>query len=191
MRQKVDNNGPVERQINIGANEGNIYITKPTRWSKRFARLKEEVDKNIKIEKFIDDLVEYNTVLDGKSMPDKLKDGGFSESEILNATKRKQQYWKKFEKNKFFETAQVIDTEIFALIKFNFETYINPLIEVNADKITLKAELNEKVISPILLILNEEGYDDVLLNYSVNDILGMLYFLTGKCHINWAVYDNL
>jgi hypothetical protein len=44
---------------------------------------------------------------------------------------------------------------------------------------------------PVLKILNDEGYDDEILNYNVDDILGMLYFLSGKCHINWIANDNL
>lgn len=191
MIPKIENKQPIDKQINIGNNGGNIYVSTPTRWSKRFEKLKTEVDNSIKIDDFVEDLKEYNTLLDGKSMPNKLEDGGFTENEIIAAARNKERYWKKFEKNRFYETAQLIDIEIFALIKFNFTTYVYPLIESNSEKRIIKIELNEKVITPILNILNNEGYEDTILNYSVDDILGMLYFLTGKCHINWARYDNL
>jgi hypothetical protein len=51
--------------------------------------------------------------------------------------------------------------------------------------------LNEKVIQPILEILNKEGAEDNYLNYNANDIFGMVYFLTGKCHLNWKDYDTI
>lgn len=191
MIQRIDNNQSVDKQFNINSNNGNIYVSKPTRWSRRFENLRREVENNIKIDDFIDDLKEYNTLLDGKSMPNKLVDGGFTKDEIIAAAKNKEKYWKKFEKNRFYETAQLIDIEIFALIKFSFTTYVYPLIESNSDKKVIRIELNEKVITPILNILNDEGYEDILLHYNVDDILGMLYFLTGKCHINWAKYDIL
>lgn len=191
MSQNVVNDGNIDSQLNIGNNSGDIYTSKPTRWSKRFQRLNEEVKQNIKYEQFIDDLKTYNTQLDGKSTEEKLEDGNFTQNEIFHAIVRKESYSKKLERNINYETAQKIDTEIFALIKLNFEGYVQPLIFEEVSKQVIKTTLIEKVISPILVILNEEGGDDEFLNYTADDILGMLYFLTGKCHINWANYDNI
>jgi hypothetical protein len=190
--QSIDNNNsPIDNQLNITSNSGSINIYKKSRLSARFEKLKEEIEKDVRYNDFIEDFKYYRTKLDGKSMPEKLKDGGFSEKEIYKATIRKQQYSKKLERNKLYESAQIIDLELFALINFNFETYIDPLVELNTDKTTIKSVLNEKVITPILEILNNEGQHDIFLNYTVDDILGMIFFLTGKCHINWANYDNL
>lgn len=191
MGQRIDNSNDINQQLNVGVNSGKVILGKQTRLSRRFEKLKEEVEKGIQLDEFIDDLIEYNTVLDGKSMPDKLKDGGFSNTEITRAARRKQRYWKKFEKYKFYASAQIIDIELFALIKLNFETYVEPLIEESSTKNEIKQKVNEKVVQPILTILNAEGYEDDILNYTADDILGMIYFLTGKCHINWANYDNI
>ena len=186
--QSVHNNGIVEKQVNT---IGDVYLNNQTRWASKFQKLKEEVENDIRFDTFIDDFKLYNTLLDGKSMPEKLKDGGFTQPEILNATIRKEKYAKKIVSRQLFETEQKIDVELFAFIRLNFETYIEPLIENNAQKSNIKTELNEKVVKPILIILNEEGKDDIFLNYSADDILGMVYFLTGKCHLNWKIYDNL
>jgi hypothetical protein len=191
MNQDIHNENNVDTQLNIAVNEGNVYYRQPTRWSQRFAKLKKEVEGKVMYGEFIEALITYNTKLDGKNTEEKLQDGNFSEREIFEAIKRKDRYAKRLEKNKNFETAQLIDTEIFALMKMNFETYVTPLISENQSKTQIKQAVVEKVIEPVLKILNEEGADDNYLGYTADDILGMLYFLTGKCHINWADYDNL
>ena len=40
-------------------------------------------------------------------------------------------------------------------------------------------------------LINKDGEFDDYLNYNINDIYGMVYFLTGKCHLNWKEYDNI
>ena len=42
---------------------------------------------------------------------------------------------------------------------------------------------------PILEEINEQGSADTCLCYTEDDIFGILYYLTGNCHINWTVYD--
>lgn len=189
--QDVNNLASIEKQINVKTLNGNIDFSKTSRLGQRFKRLKEEVEKDIRYNDFIEDFERYNTQLDGKSMPDKLADGGFTETEIQRATYRKHLYSKKLEKNKLYETAQLIDMELFAVINLNFETYVEPLIEQGADRSTIKECVLEKIINPIMTLINEDGQDDTFLNYNVNDIYGMIFFLTGKCHLNWAVYDSV
>lgn len=189
--QEINNTGSVEQQVNVNRLNGNINLSKTSRLGQRFKRLKEEVEKDIRYPGFLDDFMRYNTELDGKSMPDKLTDGGFNELEISKATYRKHQYVKKLEKNKLYETAQLIDLELFAMINLNFETYVEPLIMRGAEKSQIKVCVMERIIAPIFELINQDGQDDTFLNYNVDDIYGMVYFLTGKCHLNWANYDNL
>lgn len=186
--QNVNNTGNVEKQVNT---TGDVYLNNQTRWASKFQKLKEEVEKDIRFDTFIDDFTLYNTLLDGKSMLEKLEDGGFNESELLQANIRKDKYAKKLVMRGLYETEQKIDVELFAFIKLNFETFIDPLIVNNSNKSIIKSTLNEKVVKPILDILNIEGKDDTFLNYNADDILGMVYFLTGKCHLNWKNYDNI
>ena len=90
-----------------------------------------------------------------------------------------------------FLAQQKIDVEIFSIIDNGFYTYVYPLILENQSKKYILEILNEKVIQPILEILNKEGAEDNYLDYNANDIFGMVYFLTGKCHLNWKNYDPL
>lgn len=190
-QQDITNTAPVEQQVNVNAMHGDIQFTKVSRLGQRFKRLKEEVENDIRYDGFIEDFKRYNTELDGKSMPDKLADGGFNALYIQRATIRKHQYSKKLEKNKLYETAQLIDMELFAIINLHFETYVEPLIERNAERSEIKACVKEKIVDPIFKLINEDGQEDTFLNYNVDDIFGMIFFLTGKCHLNWTVYDSL
>jgi hypothetical protein len=140
----------------------------------------------------MESLKHYLTKLDGIDMPTKLRDGGFSENEIIKATRRKEKYAKKLEKNLFFESAQWIDSQLFAKIMIEFEIHIeNPLIKNGANKDDILIAVVEKVINPVLDLINIEGENDDVLNYSLEDVFGMVYYLTGKCHINWKDYDSI
>lgn len=192
MDQNINNNGPIERQVNIKENSGPIILSNKTRFSKRFDKLNQEVASDHRYEGVMESLKHYLTKLDGIDVTTKLKDGGFSDREIIKATRRKEKYAKKLEKNLFFESAQWIDSQLFAKIMIDFETYIEiPLINKGADKDEILIAVVEKVINPILNLINEEGANDDVLNYTIEDVFGMVYYLTGKCHINWKDYDNI
>lgn len=189
MLQDIHNESSIEQQLNVGSVEGDIILSKKTRFAKRFESLKSEVLNDKRYDEVMDSLKYYITKLDGVDMSTKLRDGGFSEGYIISATRRKQKYEKKLERHKFFESAQWIDSQLFAKIKIEFEAHVEPLIFENADKKQILCAVVEYVINPILVLINDEGESDEFLNYDAEDIYGMIYYLTGKCHINWKEYD--
>jgi len=192
MKQQVENtDNQIENQINICDNQGPIYLSKPTRFSKRFEKLNKEVTSDERYDGIMESLKYYLTKLDGIDMPTKLIDGGFKESEIIEATRKKERYAKKLELNKFFESAQWIDSQLFGKIKMNFEAFILPLINKGTSKDEILKEVVLKVVQPILNLINIEGENDEVLNYNADDIFGMIYYLTGQCHLNWKDYDRL
>lgn len=193
MSQEIENkDNQIGNQLNINDNRGAIYLSKKSRFSKRFEKLNQEVASNERYEGIMDDFRYYITKLDGIDMPTKLADGGFTESEIIEASRRKEKYAKKLEINRFFESAQWIDSQLFAKIKIDFDAYVEkPLINKGAGKEEIIKTLVEKVITPILDLINIEGENDEVLNYNAEDIFGMVYYLTGKCHINWKNYDSI
>ena len=190
MKDQNINNNYVHQQNNI-ANVENLNITPKTRWQKRFEELKRQVENDERYATFIDDFEEYNTIKDGIGLEKKLSDGKFNETEINRALRLKEKYAKRVVKDEMFLAQQKIDVEIFSIIDNGFYTYVYPLILENQSKKYILEILNEKVIQPILEILNKEGAEDNYLDYNANDIFGMVYFLTGKCHLNWKNYDTL
>ena len=192
MKKQIHNHGNIEKQVNVENNHGSIYLTSQTRLARRFERLNKEVASQEKFDGVIEALEEYMTKLDGIGLEKKLEDCGFSEPEIVRAARRKIKYLKKQHKNRFYESAQWIDTHLFAMIKINFETYVEmPLIQGGASKKEIITTVFEKVVKPTFELINKEGEDDNVLNYSMEDVFGMVYYLTGMCHLNWADYDNL
>lgn len=190
-QQNNINNAEIESQYNFANVEGDVNFSKKTRWQKKFEKLQHEVRNDIRYSSFIEDFNSYNTVLDGIGLEQKLTDGGFTKKEITKAMSFKEKYARRVVLGEMYHAQQEIDVEIFSIIDTNFSTYIYPKIEDCIDKKIILECLMEKIIQPILNILNLEGESDDYLNYNSNDIYGMIYFLTGKCHLNWKVYDTI
>jgi hypothetical protein len=191
MGQDVNNEGEIQSQLNAANIEGNIYFAKKTRFARRFEKLNQEVKNDERYEGTMESLKYYLTKLDGIDAETKLYDGGFNEKEVISAIRRKEKYAKRLQLNRFFESAQWIDSQLFAKIKMDFEAFILPLIEIDSSKNEILKEVVIKVVQPVLDLINLEGEDDEVLNYNADDIFGMIYYLTGQCHINWKNYDSI
>lgn len=191
MTQEIINTVPVDTQFNIGENHGTINAIKKTRFSKRFEKLNAEVASDDRYEGTMESLKYYLTKRDGIDMPTKLEDGGFKVSEIIEAARRKEKFRKRLEINRFFESAQWIDSQLFAIIKMKFEAHVDPLICNGSTKEEILKVVVQNVIEPVLEIINIEGENDEVLNYNAEDIFGMIYYLTGQCHLNWKDYDSI
>lgn len=192
MSQEITNQGSIEKQVVVKDNSGKIYLGSRSRLAARFEKLKDEIANNSQYEGVKEALKYYLTKLDGIGMEQKLRDGGMDESQLIRALRRKEKYAKQLEKNRFYESAQLIDSEIFAKLIIDFETFVEmPLIKKGAPMEEVFQAVLDKVIQPALVLINDEGEHDTFLNYTVEDIYGMIFFLTGKCHINWKDYDSI
>ena len=168
------------------------YLPQVTWYQRKFLRLAEEVELDQRYNKTIEDLDYFETILDGtKGLEEKLTDGGRNKNEITLALRQKQKFAKKQEKYKYYESAQWINSHLFAEILLKFNDYIKPLIDSNVDKNTIFTSVGKMVIEPIVQKLNVEGADDNYLCYDAEDVLGMVYYLTGRCHINWTNYGDV
>lgn len=177
-----------------GRDINNVYNNyQPITWYQRkFQSLAAEIENDHRYDKTIEDLEYFETVLDGhKGLQNKLKDGGHSELDISTALRQKQKFAKKQEKYKYYESAQWINSHLFADILMRFNDYVKPLIEANEAKNIIMSSVLKNVIDPIVQKLNIEGANDDYLCYDAEDVLGMVYYLTGRCHINWKDYDNV
>ena len=181
----VQNNAPNAKEINNYNFNG-----KSSRYVSRLQRLAEEIRGNIKDDVF-EDLLFYNTKLDGtKGLEEKLIDGHFGRTRITVATHQKEMYAKKATKYECYPSAQQINFSIFGRIKNDFDTYVSPLIETDTPLKEIMKVVREKIVSPIREII-ENGANDEYLQYTSDHIYGMIYYLTGMCHLNWKDYDNV
>ena len=179
---KVDNYNPNAREVN------NYYTQSESRLGAWFRRLDEEFNNDIRLQKKLDDIKRYRTKLRHTiGLEAKLEDGGFSQSAIDKARRLKMYFAKKSTRFQYYESAQLIDSYLFAKLCQRFDTYILPNIESHP-LCDIRQMVYEKVVLPIIDEINANGSYDRQLCYNEDDIYGMLYYLTGKCHINWKDY---
>lgn len=179
---------------NPNAHEVNHYhyaSAAGSRMDSYFQSLMQEIESHVKAE-VLEELKEYTTKLDGtKDVEEKLTDGGFRPSRIEEAKRMKEMYAKKAMQYDCYPSAQKIILYLFAQIKHEFNTSIFPLIEDGESLRTVMEQLRTKIVRPIMQSLDANGAHDRYLNFTDDHIYGMIYYLTGMCHLNWKDYDNL
>jgi len=133
---------------------------------------------------YIKKLEHYSTAVDAmvSDLSSKLTDGGF-ENDIDWALQFKENYAKLLEENKFSLASQHIHVFLLAKVIVLFNQFIVDGIRSKMPKQETKQLLVKKVIEPIEELVG--GDDNVLELYS-DDINGMIYFLTGNCHLKWV-----
>lgn len=184
--ESVASYNPNAHNVNIH----NYQAARQSRLAGWFQKLKDESTTNMRLNKKLDDIKRYRTKLPRTiGLEAKLRDGGFSATEIETAKRSKMYFAKKSTKFQFYESAQRIDSYLFAKVAHSFDTYVMPLINSARPLADVKQAVFEHVVSPIVDELNDNGYDDDCLCYDIDNIYGMLYYLTGNCHINWTNYD--
>ena len=139
-----------------------------------------------------DSLKYYQTKLDGtKGVEEKLADGGFRPAKIQEAKRLKELYAKIAMRYDCYPSAQKIIYDLFARIKHEFDTSIFPLIEQQQPVTILMQNIRNKIVIPIRDMLESNGSHDTVLGFNEDHIYGMIYYLTGMCHLNWKDYDNI
>ena len=188
----VRNNSAIGAQANVKENNGTINIgNSRSRLSATFERLEQEILNNTRKE-VIDELLLYTTKLDGtKGLEEKLQDGGFQKMFIQKAIIQKEMYAKRATKYECYPAAQEIILSLFARIKNEFDVRIYPMIIKGADVPSIMQEVHKQIVSPILQMIETNGENDQSLYFNMDHIYGMIYYLTGMCHLNWRDYDNI
>ena len=90
-----------------------------------------------------------------------------------------------------YPSAQKIIHSLFARIKHEFDDNIFPLIEGQQPLNIVMERIREKIVIPIRDMLEANGAHDSVLGFNEDHIYGMIYYLTGMCHLNWKDYDNV
>ena len=188
----VRNDSTVGTQANVKENYGYISIgNSRSRLSATFERLEQEI-LNKTTQDVIDELLMYTTKWDGtKGLEEKLQDGGFKNLFIQKAILQKEMYAKRATKYECYPAAQKIILSLFARIKKEFDIKIYPMISKGADVSSIMQEVHKQIVSPILQMIETNGANDQSLYFNMDHIYGMIYYLTGMCHLNWKDYDNI
>jgi hypothetical protein len=137
---------------------------------------------------YISKLEHFSTNPDGDilTLEDKLIKGNW-ESDYEYALEAKEMYRMLLHKNKFSKSIQHIHAFLLARVLVSFNSYVlTEIRKENSSKASVKAVLYEKVIVPIDKLIRDDVsvHDDDIEIFS-DDIDGMIYFLTGNCHLKW------
>lgn len=188
----VRNDSAIGAQANVKENNGTINIgNSRSRLCATFERLEQEILNNT-TQEVIDELLMYTTKLDGtKGLEEKLQDGGFPKMFIQKAILQKEMYAKRATKYECYPAAQEIILSLFARIKNEFDIKIYPMISKGADVPSIMQDVHKQIVSPILQMIETNGANDQSLYFNMDHIYGMIYYLTGMCHLNWKDYDNI
>jgi len=168
----------------VGGDQKN-YITNIARSSNRtLDRLYQKLSQEDGVssgQDFCDKLKHYlatDTNPDIRDLETKLTDSDRTEL-IYFATDLKEKAFKAILKCQSSKTAQEIYALILDKIHTDFMLKITPLIQGEEDRVVV----DEK--TSLILENISEMLGDNLLDLSEKDLLGLLYFLGGNCHIRW------
>lgn len=164
--------------------ENHYHHKNKTRLGQLFEKLNSEFENNDHITDLIDDLNRYTIQRDVIGLEQKLTEANRTHL-IDDALWLKEEYYKKLTKYQLYQSAQKIQAHLLASVLERFRNKIKPLIiSESSDAIVSKA-ISDEIINPLIHLLEAEGLDDNILGFSATDIEGMIYYLTGRCHITW------
>lgn len=146
-------------------------------------KFKKELENNIQFNEVIEKLEHYITPIANDEiigLEAKLKEGKRS-THLPFASSTKERYVKKLAKHQFYEAAQEIHSYLLAEVYTRYYNQIHPQITNGAQESEINDLIQSKIINPILGLFNEN-----ILHIYADDINGMLYYLTGNCHIKWV-----
>lgn len=144
--------------------------------------IKASITENLELSDFIEELAEYVTDRVGREVigvQQKLING-HRQDLVENAVYLKNKFERFLAKKQLSHSEQKIFAHVLASINTAFNHHVRPLILEKKGKAEVDKAVHDHVIEPIYGTIVEA--DDTITSEMV---CGMLYFLTGKCHLVW------
>ena len=164
--------------------ENHYHQKNKTRLGILFEKLNSEFENQEEISGIIDDLNRYTIQRDVIGLEQKLTES--NRTDLINdALWLKEEYYKKLTKYQLYQSAQKIQAHLLASVLERFRNKIKPLINSDSSDAVIRKAISEEIINPLINLVEIEGLDDNILGFSATDIEGMIYYLTGRCHLKW------
>jgi hypothetical protein len=157
---------------------------RPTPVGRLLLKLREEQRDNVHAAERLDDLRYYEAVVDrerdfplglakklARAQRDDLVDKAMTLKERLS---------KKLQEKVLYASAQELFAFLLADVEARFEAYVAPIIARHATREQVDAAVQERVVEPVIASLEDND-----LGLTAADVRGMVYLLTGNCHIDW------
>ncbi|MDR0506580.1 MAG: hypothetical protein LBH32_07170 [Dysgonamonadaceae bacterium] len=148
-----------------------------------YDKFQEEKSGNQELREFCEELDYLNSVIDNEviGLEQKLKDG-HREYLIDYAKDVKERFHKKLiQTSQYSNVAQDINIYLLTKVRRGFMMEIYKLICDNEPQDKINLLITKRIINPVKADLGIN-----LFRYNEDDIMGMIFFLTGNCHIKWS-----
>jgi hypothetical protein len=150
-----------------------------------YNKFQEEKNSNPELKELCEELDYFNSQIANESIVglDNKLIAGNREKIISYAKNVKEKFHKKLMKtSQFSNVAQDINVYILSKVRRSFMMEIYTLICNNESEEKINLLITERIINPLKV---ELGLN--LFKYDEDDIMGMIFFLTGNCHIKWTI----
>lgn len=147
-----------------------------------YERYQKEKLENPDFKELCEELDYFNSIIDEDviGLEEKLRQGN-REKLISYALEVKERFHKKLMKtSQYSEIAQDINVYLLTKVRRGFIMDIYNLICDNESEDKINLLITERIIKPV-----QEDLGINLFRYNEDDIMGMIFFLTGNCHIKW------
>jgi len=161
---------------------GDMVMAKASALEKGIHKIYVAAEENQELVDIIEELTEYVTphpYRETIGLEKKLKNGG-REDLLGNAIRYKSRFAGRVCKSQMSLTEQKVYVQILSHIRVSFDMFVLPRIREKAPASEVDAIVFEKIIEPAHSAIIE--FDDAI---TKELILGMLFFLTGRCHLVW------
>lgn len=147
-----------------------------------YEKFNQEKENNQDLKDFCEELDYLNSIIDVEviGLEQKLIDGD-REYMLLYAKEVKERFHKKLMRtSQYSSIAQDINVFLLTKVRRGFMTEIYGLICKKGSEEKINLLITERIINPVKADLGVN-----LFRYNEDDIMGMIFFLTGNCHIKW------
>lgn len=172
----------------VGRDDKSLNVT--TTYSKSayieelYQKFQEEMTKDPELKSLCEELDYLNTPMQNETvvgLESKLTAAG-RQSIVLYATELKEAFFKKLMKTAQYSlVAQDVNVYILTKIKRTFILEIFELIVAKESHTQIQMLIADRIIKPVMADLGIN-----LFKYTEEDVMGMIFYLTGNCHLKWA-----
>ncbi len=181
MTNNLDISGSKVGDVVLG--NKNVYPEELHPLEKAIKSIQAAITENPELEGIIEELAEFTT-----NRPDreiigveaKLIAGGRDDA-IQNAVYLKNKFERKIAKKQLSLVEQHVYAHVLAVIETTFNQNVRPLILNGSGKEVVDAAIKSHIFDPVYKAV--VGFD---VSITMQHVAGMLYFLTGKCHLIWS-----
>lgn len=171
-----------------GRDDNSVSITtsyeRSTYLNDLFEKFEKEKRADPQLQAICEELDYFNSPVDGEviGLEEKLVAAGKQVAIVKYAKYAKEKFHKKLMlTSQYSLAAQDINVYILSKIHRSFLMEIYSLICDGEPELKIQSLITERIINPVKTELGSN-----LFKYDEDDIMGMIFFLTGNCHIKWT-----